>query len=81
MPTAWRTWVPTGDDSELNPNSLEVLSGCKAEPSLKEAKPGDRFQFLRMGYFTMDPDSTGTQLVFNRTATLKDTWAKMEKKQ
>jgi glutaminyl-tRNA synthetase len=73
--------IPTGDDSELNPNSLEVLESCKAELNLKEARPGDRFQFLRMGYFTMDPDSTGDQLVFNRTATLKDTWAKMEKKQ
>ncbi|MFN3431980.1 MAG: glutamine--tRNA ligase/YqeY domain fusion protein [Candidatus Sericytochromatia bacterium] len=73
--------IPTGDDSELNPNSLEVLEGCKAELNLKAATPGDRFQFLRMGYFTMDPDSTPDQLVFNRTATLKDTWAKMEKKQ
>jgi glutaminyl-tRNA synthetase len=72
--------VPTGDDSELNPNSLTVLEGVKAEPSLKDAKPGDRFQFLRMGYFAMDPDSKGDHLVFNRTATLKDTWAKVEKK-
>ncbi|MNY21593.1 Glutamine--tRNA ligase [compost metagenome] len=52
-----------------------------AEPALKEAKPGDRFQFLRMGYFCLDPDTTGDRLVFNRTATLKDTWAKVEKKQ
>lgn len=72
--------VPTGDDSELNPNSLEVLTESKAEPSLKDAKPGDRFQFLRMGYFCMDPDSTGDKLVFNRAVTLKDSWAKLEKK-
>lgn len=73
--------VPTGDDSELNPNSLEVLTESKAEPSLKDAKPGDRFQFLRMGYFCMDPDSNGDRLVFNRAVTLKDSWAKLEKKQ
>ena len=72
--------VPTGDDAELNPHSLEVLTGCKAEPSLKEGKPGDRYQFLRMGYYCMDKDSTPEKLIFNRTCTLKDTWAKVEKK-
>jgi glutaminyl-tRNA synthetase len=72
--------VPTGDDSELNPDSVQTLTGSLAEPSLKEAKPGERFQFLRMGYFCMDPDSQGDQLVFNRTVTLKDTWAKLAKK-
>ncbi len=74
---------PTASDVEtdLNPRSLEVLSEAKAEPSLKEAKAGDRFQFLRMGYYAMDPDSTGDRLVFNRTATLKDTWAKVGKQQ
>ena len=66
-------------ESEVNPASLEVLTGSMAEPALKDAKPGDRFQFLRMGYFCMDPDSTGDRLVFNRTATLKDTWGKMVK--
>jgi len=73
---------PTGDfEKDFNPNSVETLTNAYAEPSLKDAKPGDRFQFLRMGYFCMDPDSTGDRLVFNRTATLKDTWAKLEKKQ
>jgi len=60
----------------INPNSLEVLKGCKLEPNLAGAKPGDRFQFLRMGYFCADKDSTEGKLVFNRTVTLKDTWAK-----
>ncbi|MBN1523649.1 MAG: glutamine--tRNA ligase/YqeY domain fusion protein [Spirochaetales bacterium] len=75
------------DDSEgktfidyLNPNSLEALSGCLVEPGLEKAKPGDFFQFLRQGYFCMDPDSTSENLVFNRTVTLKDTWAKLQKK-
>ena len=67
--------------SGLNPNSLQVLSGCKVEPSLGEAKPLDRFQFERLGYFSVDPDSVGGSLVFNRTVTLRDTWAKVQKKQ
>jgi glutaminyl-tRNA synthetase len=72
------------DDGEdvtqvINPNSLEVLTGCCLEPSLKEAQPGNKFQFERTGYFCVDPDSTSTKLVFNRTVTLKDTWAKSEK--
>ncbi|HEY9764856.1 MAG TPA: glutamine--tRNA ligase/YqeY domain fusion protein, partial [Chroococcales cyanobacterium] len=72
---------PTGDlEKEINPNSLEVLSTAMAEPGLKEAKAGDRFQFLRLGYYCLDSDSKGDRLVFNRTATLKDTWAKVEKK-
>jgi len=65
----------------LNPNSLQVLTDCCLEPSLAEAKPGDKFQFERTGYFCTDPDSTPGNLVFNRTVTLKDTWAKIEKKQ
>jgi glutaminyl-tRNA synthetase len=65
----------------LNPNSLETLTSCKLEPSMADAKAGTRFQFLRQGYFCVDPDSTGDKLVFNRTATLRDTWAKIEKKQ
>lgn len=74
--------VPTGDlENELNPQSLEVLSDAQVEPSLRESAPGDRFQFMRIGYFCKDPDSTAERLVFNRTATLKDTWAKLEKKQ
>jgi glutaminyl-tRNA synthetase len=51
-----------------------------AEPALKEAKPQDRYQFLRKGYFTLDHDSTPEKLVFNRTVTLRDTWAKEVKK-
>jgi glutaminyl-tRNA synthetase len=65
----------------VNPDSLEILSSCKLEPSLKEAAPGDRFQFLRNGYFCVDPDSTEGRLIFNRTVSLRDTWAKIEKKQ
>ena len=64
----------------LNPNSLEIVSGAKLEPSLRNAKPGDRFQFERVGYFCVDPDSVTQKLVFNRTLPLKDTWAKIEKK-
>ena len=66
--------------SNLNPNSLEVLEGCKMEPSLRAAKPGDRFQFERLGYFCVDPDTTEEHMVFNRTIGLRDTWAKVEKK-
>ena len=60
----------------LNENSLKVLTLCKLEPSLKEAKEGDRFQFQRLGYFCVDKDSKPGALVFNRTVGLKDTWAK-----
>jgi glutaminyl-tRNA synthetase len=75
--------VPEGKDftANLNPNSLEVVPQAKLEPSLRSAKAGDRFQFERLGYFCVDPDSTPEKLVFNRTVALKDTWAKMEKKQ
>ncbi len=74
--------VPEGQTflDNLNPNSLEVLSGALVEPSLKEAKTGDRFQFLRQGYFVVDPDSSAEKLVFNRIVSLKDTWAKQQKK-
>ena len=65
----------------LNPNSLEVLSGCRLEPSLAKAEAGDLFQFERQGYFCVDPDSTKEKLVFNRTTQLRDTWVKIEKKQ
>ena len=65
--------------AHLNPQSLERLIGCRAEPSLKEALPGNRFQFERLGYFCMDPDSVSERLVFNRTVSLKDAWAKLEK--
>lgn len=63
----------------LNPDSLTVLKKCRVEPSLKEAKALDAFQFQRLGYFCVDPDSTPDQLVFNRTVPLRDTWAKMNK--
>lgn len=66
--------------SYLNPNSLQVLTGCKLEPSLAQAPLGQPYQFLRQGYFCLDPDSTAEKLVFNRTVALKDTWAKVEKK-
>ncbi len=64
----------------LNPNSLEVVLDAKLEPSLATAKPGDRYQFERVGYFCVDLDSAPAHLVFNRTLPLKDTWAKIEKK-
>lgn len=63
----------------LNPGSLKVLKGCKLEPSLRSAKPLDRFQFQRIGYFCADYDSTEANPVFNRTVPLKDTWAKINK--
>jgi len=67
--------------ANLNPNSLEVISQAKLEPSLAEAKPGSRYQFERLGYFCVDPDSKPGKPVFNRTVALKDGWAKIEKKQ
>ena len=67
--------------SALNPESLETLKDCKVEPALAEAQPGDRFQFLRMGYFCADAkDYLSTAPVFNRAVTLRDTWAKIAKK-
>jgi glutaminyl-tRNA synthetase len=65
--------------SALNPQSLEVIGNAKVEPAAAAAAPGTRFQFERIGYFTVDPDSTSARPVFNRTVTLKDTWAKIEK--
>ena len=67
--------------SNLNANSLERLADCRVEPSLRGAAPGDRFQFERLGYFCVDADSTPGRPVFNRTVTLRDTWAKIEKRQ
>ena len=63
----------------LNPDSLKILTDCKVEPSLAKALPPDRFQFQRIGYFCVDPDSTVSKLVFNRTVQLKDTWARVNK--
>jgi glutaminyl-tRNA synthetase len=74
--------VEEGQDwlTNLNPDSLEVLSDAKLEPALGSAQPGNRFQFERLGYFCADLDSKPGKLVFNRTVQLKDTWAKVEKK-
>ena len=66
--------------ANLNPQSLEVLSGAKLEPSLRGAAAGSSFQFERLGYFSVDPDTKPDKLVFNRTVALRDTWAKIEKK-
>jgi glutaminyl-tRNA synthetase len=73
--------VNEGQDylSNLNPHSLEVLKDCRLEPSLRAATAGDSFQFERMGYFCVDPDSSSDHLIFNRTISLRDTWAKIEK--
>ncbi|MBU0988065.1 MAG: glutamine--tRNA ligase/YqeY domain fusion protein [Proteobacteria bacterium] len=66
----------------INPNSLETLTGCQLEPSLAQAAPGSRFQFERLGYFCVDAvDATNQRPVFNRTVTLRDSWAKIEKAQ
>ena len=72
---------PGGDNwkESLNPDSLVVLSGCKVEPGLVAAKPRDGFQFERLGYFCVDKESAPDNLVFNRTVTLRDTWAKIQK--
>jgi len=65
--------------TELNPDSLKIITGY-LEPFVKNAKVGDKFQFERIGYFTVDPDTTERKIVFNRTVTLKDTWAKKQQK-
>jgi glutaminyl-tRNA synthetase len=75
--------VPEGQDftANLNPNSLEVVSNAKLEPSLAAATAGSRYQFERLGYFCVDSDSAPGKPVFNRTVPLKDTWAKIEKRE
>jgi len=75
--------VEDGEDFKmnLNPDSLVVLKSCRLEPSLSDAAPGSRYQFERQGYFCVDPDSSTGSLVFNRTVTLRDTWAKIQKTQ
>ncbi len=77
------TDVEEGGDfkDNLNPDSLERLTACWVEPSLRDAAPGSRYQFLRQGYFCVDPDSGDGKLAFNRTVPLRDTWAKIEKAQ
>lgn len=73
--------VPDGEDfkDNLNPDSLKVLNNCKLEPGLKDAKPGDKFQFQRLGYFCVDKDSTPDDLLYNRTVPLRDSWSKQSK--
>ena len=74
--------VDEGGDftDNLNPDSLEILKGCQVEPNLADARSGDTFQFMRQGFFCVDPvDSEPGALVFNRTVTLRDTWAKIQK--
>ena len=75
--------VPPDHDwtTYLNPNSLERITGCLVEPSLRQTVPGTRYQFERLGYFCTDSDSTSGTLIFNRTVSLKDAWAKIEKAQ
>jgi glutaminyl-tRNA synthetase len=75
--------VPEGSDplDFHSPHSLEVLESCMLEPGVAGASPGSRYQFMRHGYFCVDPDSTADRLVFNRTVALRDTWAKIEKTQ
>jgi glutaminyl-tRNA synthetase len=65
--------------AKLNPSSLEVVADARVEPALAAAPPGSRFQFERTGYFTVDADAAAGRPVFNRTVTLRDTWAKIEK--
>jgi glutaminyl-tRNA synthetase len=74
--------VELGTDwkSNLNPDSLRIIT-AKAEPGLATAKPEEKFQFQRTGYFCVDKDSTADRLIFNRTVTLKDDWAKMKNQQ
>ena len=68
--------------ANLNPNSLQVLTGCRVEPSLANTKPLDRWQFERLGYFCTDPDAQAQgRLIFNRTVGLRDTWAKIQQAQ
>lgn len=70
-----------GDFMEyINPNSLEIITDARVEPRMKSVKPLERFQFERVGYFCVDPDTTEDRLVFNRTVALRDSWAKIQKK-
>ncbi len=77
----YKSEIPdAGDLSDLNPASLEVLPHARVEPSVADAPAGTRYQFERLGYFCVDRDSVPGRLVFNRTVTLKDTWARIEQR-
>lgn len=80
----FRVENPSNEDGDfkeyINPDSLQVLPSVYIEPSLLTAQPGERFQFMRKGYFCVDTDSTNSKLIFNRTVSLKDAWAKEQKK-
>ena len=80
----FRVEDPSNEDGDfkeyINPDSMYILSTVYIEPELAKAKPGDRVQFMRKGYFCVDTDSTDSRLIFNRTVTLKDAWAKEQKK-
>ena len=65
----------------FNPDSLEILASSRVEPILADAIPGSRYQFERLGYFCVDPDSYPEKLVFNRAVSLRDTWSKIQKQQ
>jgi len=75
--------APDGQDfrANINPNSLAVLDCCRVEPAVQKSKPLDRYQFERVGYFCVDPDSSAKKLIFNRTVSLRDRWAKIREKQ
>jgi glutaminyl-tRNA synthetase len=80
------TKADPGDEEEgldfkayVNPDSVNILNSCRTEPCLAEAAPGSHYQFERQGYFCVDPDLKADNLVFNRTVSLRDTWAKIEK--
>jgi glutaminyl-tRNA synthetase len=80
----FRVEDPSNEDGDfkdyINPDSMQVLPAVCIEPALADAKPGERMQFMRKGYFCADVDSTHDRLIFNRTVTLKDAWAKEQKK-
>lgn len=80
----FRVEDPSNEDGNfkdyINPESMVVLDKVYIEPALADAKQGERYQFMRKGYFCVDKDSSSEQLIFNRTVTLKDAWAKEQKK-
>jgi glutaminyl-tRNA synthetase len=80
----FRVEDPSSEDGDfkdyINPDSMQVLPSVYIEPALANAKPGDRVQFMRKGYFCVDTESTDDKLIFNRTVTLKDAWAKEQRK-